>query len=59
LESEAGTGQVYSEDNYLSFSLLTPFGIGYKHHLGRDIFTVTDLEYEKKDLHLRAGYLAD
>jgi hypothetical protein len=42
------------EDNYLSFSALTPFGLGYKHHLGRNFFLVIDLDYEKKDLRFRA-----
>jgi len=43
------------ENNYLSFSLLTPFGLGYKHHLGRNFYFVTDLDYEKKDLRIRIG----
>ena len=43
------------KENYLSFSALTPFGLGYKHHLGKNFFLVTDLDYEKKDLRFRAG----
>ncbi|UCE39905.1 MAG: hypothetical protein JSV17_10495 [Candidatus Aminicenantes bacterium] len=43
------------ENNYLSFSALTPFGLGYKHHLGQNFFFVADLDYEKKDLRFRAG----
>ena len=30
---------------YLSFSLLPPFGLGYKHHLARNFYIVTDLDY--------------
>jgi hypothetical protein len=43
------------EDNYLSISVFTPFGLGYKHNLSGNFFLVTDLGYEKKDLRLRAG----
>jgi hypothetical protein len=55
LESSAKRQFENLDSHYLSFSALTPFGLGYKHNLGRNFFLVTDLDYAKQDLRLRAG----